>query len=1184
MKKISLVFAILIVHCSLFIVKAQNPEIDSLENLLLQHTKEDTVRVNLLNETADKLYRIDNDQTLQYAKEAGKLADDLNYPKGKAESLLIIGSYYGKKSEYSKSLEYFQKAFIINEEIGYKIGIANCYRRIGIIYYVQGDYSNAMEYFQKSLRCVEELDDKIGIAKCYNNIGVIYITRGDYNKALEYYQKSLVIKKELSDKIGITRCYNNIGNIYRRQGDYSKALEYYQKSLKIKEEIKDKIGIANCYNNIGEIFYNQSDYSKALEYYQKSLKIREEIGDKRGISVSYNNIGEICKDQGNFPQARINYQKSLKLKEEIGDKIGVSECYIGIGEIYRIQGDYIKALEYYQKALKIREESGDKNGIAECLTDIGYTYKEQGDYSKSFECYQRSLKIKEGIGDKIGTSECLNYFGVIFYEMQDYDKALEYYQKSLKIYVELKLKSGISKELNNIALIYEKQNKLDTALDYYDRCITIGEEINYTEVLGWAYNGKGIVLMKKQEYDQALVFFLKGLEKRESINVKKEIAQSCNSIGNLYIKTKQYKKAKEYFLRSYEIAKEIENPLNLKDASRGLAIVFEQAEQYKKSLEYYQLFKQMSDSLINEGNIKKLAGFEISKQYEKEKQAAELEQQKKDALQIEEAKRQKTIRNYFITGFGLMLMLVLVVLRSYIQKRNANRILAKQKKEIEKSYKNVEMLSSVGNEITSTLNLETIINAVYENVNALMDATSFGIGIYDEQKQLIEYKMAMETGVRYKPYTRDMKDKTQLPVWCIENKKEVFINDIETESKNYFPEFKDKIYELEDGNISFIPQSYIYLPLMKKDEVLGIITVQSFNKNAYNENHLNILKNIAVYTSIALENADALQQIEEQNAEIKAQSEELQTANEKLLELDKYKEELTTMIIHDLKNPLNAIIGLSENDVVKQSGKQMLNMIMNILDVNKFENTEIKIQTSNTSIYELSKLALSQVDLLYHQKSIQLINHIQNFYVNIDPEIIERVFINLLTNAIKYTPNNGTITLESEEYKSGFIRIKVSDTGQGIPKEKLHKVFGKFEQVIARKSGLGRSTGIGLTFCKLFVEAHGGEIGVESEEDKGSTFWFTLPAGRQGKEEITIEEETIEDKAIEFTSTEKEILKPFLLRLQELEVYESTEVEKVIEQIDCSKTPNLQKWKAEMDNAMEALNEEKYKKLIHLID
>ena len=349
------------------------------------------------------------------------------------------------------------------------------------------------------------------------------------------------------------------------------------------------------------------------------------------------------------------------------------------------------------------------------------------------------------------------------------------------------------------------------------------------------------------------------------------------------------------------------------------------------------------------------------------------------------------------------------------------------------------------------------------------------------------------------------------------------------------------------------------------------------------DNNGNINKLLAIDSDIT-KIKEAENKIKEQNDEILAQSEDLQAANDKLIELDQFKEELTGMIIHDLKNPLNAIIGLAESDIVKQSGKQMLNMIMNILDVNKFENTEIKIQTSNTSIYEVSKLALSQVDLLYQQKNIQLINHIQNFYVDIDPEIIERVFINLLTNAIKYTPNNGTITLKSEEYSPNFIRIKVSDTGQGIPQEKMHKVFGKFEQVIARDSGLTRSTGIGLTFCKLFVEAHGGEIGVESEENKGSTFWFTLPIGNQGNEEIIIEEEIIEEKPIDLTQSERKLLKPFLLKLQKLEVYESTEVEKIIEQIDCSKTQNLQKWKAEMDNAMEALNEEKYKKLIHLID
>ncbi|MFC2104397.1 tetratricopeptide repeat protein, partial [Bacteroidota bacterium] len=150
MKKISLLLALLIVNCSLIIVQAQNPEIDSLENLLQKHERNDTTRVNLLNETAYKLYSINIDKTLRYAKEAGELADKIGFVKGKAESLRIIGIYYRMKADYPKSLEYYQKSLKISEELGDKKGISKCYQSIGIIYKEQGDYLKALEYYQKS--------------------------------------------------------------------------------------------------------------------------------------------------------------------------------------------------------------------------------------------------------------------------------------------------------------------------------------------------------------------------------------------------------------------------------------------------------------------------------------------------------------------------------------------------------------------------------------------------------------------------------------------------------------------------------------------------------------------------------------------------------------------------------------------------------------------------------------------------------------------------------------------------------------------------------------------------------------------------------------------------------------------------------------------------------------------------
>ena len=110
LKKISLILALLIPCSVLLESNAQISVIDSLENLLQQHIQKDTIRINLLNETAYKLYPINTDKTLKYAEEAGELADKLSFAKGKAESLRLIGIYYYMKSDYPKALEYFQKS------------------------------------------------------------------------------------------------------------------------------------------------------------------------------------------------------------------------------------------------------------------------------------------------------------------------------------------------------------------------------------------------------------------------------------------------------------------------------------------------------------------------------------------------------------------------------------------------------------------------------------------------------------------------------------------------------------------------------------------------------------------------------------------------------------------------------------------------------------------------------------------------------------------------------------------------------------------------------------------------------------------------------------------------------------------------------------------------------------------
>ncbi|RLD79879.1 MAG: hypothetical protein DRJ10_08185 [Bacteroidetes bacterium] len=237
------------------------------------------------------------------------------------------------------------------------------------------------------------------------------------------------------------------------------------------------------------------------------------------------------------------------------------------------------------------------------------------------------------------------------------------------------------------------------------------------------------------------------------------------------------------------------------------------------------------------------------------------------------------------------------------------------------------------------------------------------------------------------------------------------------------------------------------------------------------------------------------QEIQNQNEEITVQAEELSEAYTKLKELDEFKQGLTNMIVHDLKNPLNIILNLAEKQLVKEAGSKMLNLITNILDVSKFEEAKMII---NSDIFELNKaikLSIEKTSFVAGISKIEVVNESgDNLNIKADYDLTERIFINLLTNAIKFSPREAKIYISTEEILDNkFVKIFIKDSGSGIPKEFIDTIFEKFTQVTAIDSESMRSTGLGLTFCKLAVEAHGGEIGVESKLKEGATFWFTLP-------------------------------------------------------------------------------------------
>lgn len=240
--------------------------------------------------------------------------------------------------------------------------------------------------------------------------------------------------------------------------------------------------------------------------------------------------------------------------------------------------------------------------------------------------------------------------------------------------------------------------------------------------------------------------------------------------------------------------------------------------------------------------------------------------------------------------------------------------------------------------------------------------------------------------------------------------------------------------------------------------------------------------------------------VSERTATINEKNRDLEQAYQKQKELESFKESMVHMVAHDLKNPLVTILSCSATDdgsermnQINGSGKNMLMLIENMLDIQKLQETTIDLQLKPFHFINIIKQTVDNMSIVAKQKRIQLNYYIDyNAVVVADEALIERVIINLLSNAIKFSSPDKAVSIDAR-IQEGRLKIGVTDEGEGIPKEKQDKLFEKYYQFEAKSYAGSRSFGLGLAFCKLVLDAHDSPIEVISEVGKGSSFIFYLP-------------------------------------------------------------------------------------------
>ena len=333
-------------------------------------------------------------------------------------------------------------------------------------------------------------------------------------------------------------------------------------------------------------------------------------------------------------------------------------------------------------------------------------------------------------------------------------------------------------------------------------------------------------------------------------------------------------------------------------------------------------------------------------------------------------------------------------------------------------------------------------------------------------------------------------------------------------------EMWDRLHPLNQRLAAMVQaKSLVSVPLKVKDAVLGSLTVDRTGEHRLTQDDLDLMGTVASQVAIALDNTNAYRRIEELiaglEAKVRERTADLERANERLRELDRLKSEFLAHVSHELRTPLTSIKGYAENMLeglagqlsekqeqyltrIRVNGTRLGRMISDLLDRSRIEAGKIELALGEVALPALAAEVVDQLRVLAQTKRqlLQLECSEADVTVWADADRLNQILTNLIDNAIKYTPDGGTVTVRVTREGSHTAQVSVIDTGEGIPPDALPKLFDPFFRISRQRTSPVKGLGLGLSIVKVLVELHGGTITVRSEEGKGTEFSVRLPARR----------------------------------------------------------------------------------------
>ncbi|HNP19413.1 MAG TPA: tetratricopeptide repeat protein [Fulvivirga sp.] len=762
---------------------------------------------------------------------------------------------------------------------------------------------------------------------------------------------------------------------------------------------------------------------------------------------------------------------------------------------------YDYAIALAKDALNKSNNLSYQNGIINSLLIVADGYKAKSDFPTGLNCYLQALSEIEKQENKQDLLTVNDRLGQLFFDWGIPEKALTYFNNALELN---QRPFGVAQIdlLNRLAETHLRLGEYTAALTYYQQVLSIGKGNGNTTSALATLKQMALIYNQQKDFENAIKYNFEILDLNRQLKDTVNAAVSLNAIGSLYKDLNDLNKSLDYYKQALVINQQLNrkgnHDNNIVSNMINIGVIYQSLGDYRNSMRSFNEALKLKEKRGTPVEIAVMHNYLASINYNlgKNKEALEQTQKAIDLLQGSDNKRMlatnyKRMSDIYQKTGDYKSALERYEQYSLIKDSLLYREQLAQEREKYKEY----VVSSTEKESKLSI-IDQEMNALElrnEKVRAENEKNEIELLLREKELQNISLKndqLLQERSLQRLQLQQEQletKRKSQ-EILLLEQKRD--LQTIELQKNALLEQERNQEIELQKSKLE-LQQSKLERGATRQKYLTGAAVL-----------FLIILLLILLMYFIKRQDNKKL---ENQFLEINRQKEHIEDINKSLVQLNEEKNDLINIVAHDLKSPLNQIIGIL--DIVKltaknqdteqqdyiakidQSANRLKNMVTKILDVNAIESKTLNIDLEDINLAELLRESVGQFKILAANKSIKINEEIDEGLpiMKLDRTLTAEVIQNLLSNAIKYSPIGAEVTVKLSIINKN-VRMEFIDHGQGIDKEDMKKLFDKYHKLKARPTAGEDSTGLGLSIVKKYVEVLNGKVWCESEAGKGANF------------------------------------------------------------------------------------------------